>query len=208
MYVKHRMTVDPVSIKPEHTVSQVLDLMKEKDLHRLPVTQDGKLVGLITQTTIQKNTPSNFTTLSMHELNYLLSKTTVKDIMIKKVITATPNMTMEEAADIMEKNDIGCLPVVGEANVLLGIVTTGDILHTFVELMGHNLEGSTRISGRFSSNKVGVLADFTKLFAEHKINVTHAAIIENGYHIRCDSTDLEMLTNMLESNGYVVDEIG
>ena len=208
MYVKHRMTVDPISVKPENTVSQVLDLMKEKNLHRLPVTQDGKLVGLITQSTIQKNTPSNFTSLSMHELNYLLSKTTVKDIMIKKVITATPNMTMEEAADIMEKQDIGCLPVTGESNILLGILTTSDILHAFVELMGHNLEGSMRISGRFSSNKVGVLADFTKLFAEYNINVTHAAIIEDGFHIRCDSQDTKKLTKMLESHGYTVDEIG
>lgn len=208
MYVKHRMTVDPITVKPENTVSEVLDLMKENDIHRLPVTQDGKLVGLITQTTIQKNTPSNFTTLSMHELNYLLSKTTVKDIMIKKVITAVPNMTMEEAADIMEKKDIGCLPVIGESDVLLGILTTGDVLKTFVELMGHTLEGSSRISGRFSSNKVGVLADFTKLFAENKINVTHAAIIEDGYHIRCDSTDHKKLQKMLESHGYIVDEIG
>lgn len=208
MYVKHRMTVDPVTVHPENTVSEVLDLMKDNTFHRLPVTKDGKLVGLITQTTIQANTPSHLTTLSIHEMNYLLSKTTVNDIMIKKVATANPNMTMEEAADIMEKKDIGCLPVVGEANVLLGILTTGDILHAFVELMGHNLEGSTRISGRFSENKVGVLADFTKLFAENKISVTHASIVEDGYHIRCDSTDQKKLVKMLEDKGYTVDEIG
>ena len=207
MYVKHRMTVDPIVVHPEQTISEVLDLMKQHDIHRLPVTDHGKLVGLITNSTIQANSPSSLTTLSIHEMNYLLSKTRVKDIMIKNVITATSSMPVEEAADLMEKKDIGCLPVVGEANVLLGIITTGDILKAFVELMGHNLAGSTRITGKFPDNKPGVLADFAKIFADHGISLTHASIIEAGYHVRCNSTDVKKIRALLEDKGYTVEDI-
>ena len=207
MYVKHRMTVDPIVVHPEQTISEVLDLMKQHDIHRLPVTEKGKLVGLITNSTIQANSPSSLTTLSIHEMNYLLSKTRVKDIMIKNVITSNPNMPVEEAADLMEKKDIGCLPVVGEANVLLGIITTGDILKAFVELMGHNLSGSSRITGKFPDNKPGVLADFAKIFADNGISLTHASIIEAGFHVRCNSTDVKKIRSLLESKGYTVEDI-
>lgn len=207
MFVKNRMTVDPYVVHPENTISEVLDLMKEKDVHRVPVTKNGKLVGLVTQTTIQANTPSHLTTLSIHEMNYLLSKTKVEDIMIKNVVTVNASLPIEEAADLMEKKDIGCLPVVGEANVLLGILTTGDILKAFVELMGHNLSGSTRITGKFPDNKAGVLADFSKIFAEHNISLTHVSIIEGGYHVRCNSTDHKKLRKMLEDKAYTVEEM-
>lgn len=208
MYVKNRMTVDPITVHPEQTISEVLDLMKTHTIHRLPVTQNGKLVGLVTQSTIQANTPSHLTTLSMHEMNYLLSKTKVGDIMIKRVFTITPDTTVEEAADTMEKKDIGCLPVVGEANVLLGIITTGDILKAFVELLGYNQKGTMRVSVQLSEDKPGVLADFASIFAQQGLSLTHASLVKDGFHVRCETTDAKKLRKLLEDKGFKVTEIG
>lgn len=208
MYVKNRMTVNPISVHPDQTISEVLDLMKENDIHRLPVTHEGKLVGLVTHSTIQANTPSNFTTLSMHEMNYLLSKTKVADIMIKRVFTVSPDTTIEEAADTMEKKDIGCLPVVGEANVLLGILTTGDILKAFVELLGYDQKGTIRVSVKLPENKPGVLADFAKIFAEQGLSLTHASLVADGFHVRCEATDPKKLKKLLEDQGFKVTDIG
>lgn len=207
MYVKNRMTVNPIVVHPDQTISEVLDLMKEHAIHRLPVTQNGKLVGLVTQSTINANTPSHLTTLSMHEMNYLLSKTKVSDIMIKRVFTVGPDTPIEEAADTMEKKDIGCLPVVGEADVLLGIITTGDILKAFVGILGYNEKGTLRVSARIPENKPGILADFAKIFADQGLSLTHVSLFEDAFHVRCEATDPKKLRKLLEDKGFKVTEM-
>ena len=203
MYVKNRMSVDPKTIRPEQSISEVLDVMHEFDIHRLPVVVEGKLVGLITQGVVQENSPSNLSTLSIHEMNYLLSKTKVKDIMIKNVITAKPDTLIEEAAAIMYQKDIGCLPVVGEANVLLGILTTGDILHAFAELFGYH-QGGLRVAVRVEQDQVGILADLTTLFAENKLNITHFTTYDREVVLRCTDYDPKRLRKLLSDKGYNV----
>ncbi len=205
MYVKHKMTVNPKSVTPDQTISEVLDLMHEFKIHRIPVVEKGKLVGLVTQGVVQENSPSHLTTLSIHEMNYLLSKTRVKDIMIKKVVTVKPDALVEEAADVMEKKDIGCLPVVDEDNVLLGILTTSDILQAFVDLLGYHQEG-TRVTLQMN-DRVGVFAAFTKLFADNMISISHFTNLGTEVIIRCDELDKTKVRNLLELNGYTITSI-
>ena len=202
MYVKNKMTVNPKTVTPEQTISEVLDLMHEFKIHRIPVVEKGKLVGLVTQGVVQENSPSHLTTLSIHEMNYLLSKTKVKDIMIKKVITVGPEALVEAAADIMDKKDIGCLPVVGDSNVLLGILTTSDILKAFVELFGYNQEG-TRVTVLIN-DRVGEFAAFTKLFADNHISISHFANHGNEVVIRCNELDKKKVRDLLEKNSYTI----
>jgi acetoin utilization protein AcuB len=203
MYVKKMMTINPKTVHPEQTVSEVLDLMQEFDIHRLPVVIEGKLVGLITQGVVQENSPSNLSTLSIHEMNYLLSKTKVKDIMIKEVLTTHPEALLEEAADLMYQKDIGCLPVIGDAKVLLGILTTGDILKAFADILGFNQDG-LRVSVEVTKNRVGVLAEFAKLFADNNINISHFTNYENEFIFRCSERDKFALEKLLTSKGYKV----
>lgn len=205
MYVKNKMTINPKTVGPESTISEVLDLMHEFKIHRIPVVEKGKLVGLVTQGVVQENTPSHLTTLSIHEMNYLLSKTRVKDIMIKKVITVGPEALVEEAADIMEKKDIGCLPVVGDSNVLLGILTTSDILKAFVDLFGYYQEG-TRVTVLIN-DRVGEFAAFTKLFADNGISISHFANQGNEVVIRCNELNKKRVRELLEKNGYTITSI-
>ena len=75
MEVKDYMSTNVITVTPETTVMKALDLMKEHDIHRLPVVEDGKLVGLLTEELVAGHSPSMATSLSMHELNYLLNKT-------------------------------------------------------------------------------------------------------------------------------------
>ena len=203
MYVKKMMTINPKTVHPEQTVSEVLDLMHEFNIHRLPVVVEGKLVGLITQGVVQENSPSNLSTLSIHEMNYLLSKTKVKDIMIKEVFTTQAEALLEEAADVMYQKDIGCLPVIGDAKVLLGILTTGDILKAFSDILGFNQDG-LRVSVEVTKNKVGVLAEFAKLFADNDINITHFTNYDHEFVLRCSGRDKQALEKLLTSKGYKV----
>lgn len=89
MPVKDFMTKKVVFISPETTVAHATDIMREQNLRRLPVIENDRLVGLVTEGTMAEATPSKATSLSIYEMNYLLNKTKIKDIMIKDVITVS-----------------------------------------------------------------------------------------------------------------------
>lgn len=84
MLVKDYMSQDLITIDKKTKIFDVVELMKEYDIHRLPVVENKRLVGLITEGTIQEAMPSKATSLSVYEANYLLNKTIVDDVMIKK----------------------------------------------------------------------------------------------------------------------------
>ena len=126
MEVKDYMSTNLITVEPTTTVMKALDLMKEHDVHRLPVVEGDKLVGLLTAELVAQNSPSMATSLSVHELNYLLNKTTAKDIMLKQVITVKPTAVLEEAASIMRQQGIGVLPVLESRGNLVGIITDKD----------------------------------------------------------------------------------
>ena len=107
MYVKDNMTLNPVTIGPDESVSRAMEVMSNSKLHRLPVVDSSnRLVGLLTGGVIRANTPNNSSTLSVFELNYLLNKLSVKDIMIKDVKTIGGDALLEEAATLMLKNGV------------------------------------------------------------------------------------------------------
>jgi acetoin utilization protein AcuB len=136
MYVKNRMTKQPVCIDVNSKISQVVDIMNEKNLHRIPVVSGKKLVGLVTESMISKNGASKATSLSIYELNYLLSKTSVD------AITVHEDRFLEDAALLMYKHDIGCLPVVNDENDVVGILTSNDVMSAFLDILGYRESGS------------------------------------------------------------------
>ena len=142
MNVKNYMTSDVITVSEDTKVLEALDLMKEHNFHRLPVVRNGKMVGLITEEIIQENSPSTATSLSIHEMNYLLTKTTVGDIMHKEVVTIEAEDLLEEAAVLMLENEVGALPVVENGNKVIGIITDKDLFTAFIDVMGYNNKGS------------------------------------------------------------------
>ncbi|HCY06355.1 MAG TPA: hypothetical protein DHS57_03555 [Erysipelotrichaceae bacterium] len=172
MYVRDTMTADPYCINKDTKVSVALDIMNQNEFHRLPVVDSkGKLIGLITEGTITESSPSKATSLSIHELNYLLSKTPVEDIMIKNVKTISPDAWLEEAAALMRAHSIGCLPVV-ENDKVIGIITDNDIFDAFVNLLGYNVKGS-RYVVNIEEDTYGLMYKISKCFADRKINITN-----------------------------------
>jgi len=136
MRVRDKMTPDPITITPKTTVAEALDLMRENKVRRLPVLDKGKLVGIVTDRDLCEVSPSPATSLSIFELNYLLARTKISEIIKKqRLITIEPDAYLEEAALIMRDNQIGAIPVV-EKGKLVGIITESDIFDAFIELMG------------------------------------------------------------------------
>ena len=141
MLVGERMTSPALTIGPEMGVQDALALMHRDHVRRFPVVDSrGNLVGIISEKDLLDATPSDATTLSVWEINYLLSKLTVEKIMTKKVITITRDTPVEEAARIMADKKIGGLPVV-EDNKVVGIVTETDIFKLFTEVLGARIHG-------------------------------------------------------------------
>ncbi len=209
MYVKDNMVSGPITIGPDQSVSEAIDLMSENGLHRLPVVdKNGKLAGLITEGVITSNTPNNSTSLSVFELNYLLNKLTIKDIMIKDVITIGKDALLEEAATILRKNDIGCLPVVDEDNTLIGIITHNDIFTAFIDLLGYNHVG-TRYVISVEEDRTGILEDICRVFKEQDVSIANMAVYNSsrGIEIVVIVHGFDNITDKLEKAGYKVTSV-
>ncbi len=206
MYVKNYMSTDLVTITPDTTVIKALDLMRQHDIHRLPVVVKGQLIGLLTESVIAKNSPSTATSLSVHELNYLLNKTTAADIMIRRVITTSPDALLEQAASEMRNMDVGVLVVMDHAQ-LVGIITDKDIFEAFIDINGYYTPG-TRFVVEVVDDKAGILEDIGETTAKHNWSITQM----NVYHlddktnvvVHVDTQDSEEVARVFQEKGYKV----
>ncbi|MEZ4661679.1 MAG: CBS domain-containing protein [Caldilineaceae bacterium] len=133
MLVKEYMTSPAATISAKTGIQEGLKMMHEGGFRRLPVVDEhGKLVGIVSERDLLHASPSQATSLSIWELNYLLSKVQIKEIMTKNVMVARPEAALESAAGIMLDNKIGGLPVVDEHNKVIGIITESDIFKAFL----------------------------------------------------------------------------
>lgn len=178
MSVKDFMTKELVVVDPQTKIFDAVDLMKKYEIHRLPVVENNSLIGLITEGTIQAAMPSQATSLSVFEINYLLNKTTVNDVMIRDVQTIAPNDLLEDAIYLMRKKNIGVLPVVDMRENLVGIITNNDIFDAFLKITGYT-DGGTRIQLRIEKDQRGVLAEVCQVLSSHGYNIATVVVNRN-----------------------------
>ena len=129
--VQDWMTRDPITITSNTTLPEAHRLMKENSVRRLPVVDDGKLVGIVTLGDVREAEPSDATSLSIFELQYLLAKLPVSNIMTPDPVTVTPITTIARAAQVMLEHKISGLPVMDRGK-LVGIITESDIFRMLV----------------------------------------------------------------------------
>jgi len=141
MLVSERMTKPVLTITPDVPVQEALAAMRKEHIRRFPVVdKHGKLVGIVSESDLLNASPSEATSLSVWEVNYLLSKITVERVMAKDVITVTEDTPIEEAARIMADKKIGALPVM-KGEKLVGIITETNLFRIFLELLGARSDG-------------------------------------------------------------------
>jgi len=166
MRIKDMMTKNPVTADSKTLVLDAQKIMRENKIRRLPVVDKGKLVGIITQHDLLMASPSPATSLNVYELNYLLAKMEVGEIMKKNPITITPDTPFEEALKIGQDKKIGSFPVV-EKGKLVGIVTESDIVRVLMRALGIREEGS-RITIEGLGDKLGDLQKIIQIVDEHQ----------------------------------------
>ena len=120
MRVREFMKKEVITVEPATPILDALELMKKNKIRHLPVTQNGKFKGFVTRGMIRDASPSDATPLSIHELGYLISKLTIEKIMIKKPITVSPDLPVEEAIWLGQEHGVAAFPVLENQN-LVGI---------------------------------------------------------------------------------------
>jgi acetoin utilization protein AcuB len=130
--VSEWMTSTVISTRRDTSISSAHKIMRENNIRRLPVLEHGKLLGILTIGDVREASPSDATTLSIWELNYLWAQLTVEKVMSQKVYTVSPDSLMLDAAELMLEHKISGLPVVNEQQEVIGMITESDIFRMLV----------------------------------------------------------------------------
>lgn len=168
MFVGERMSHPVITVSPETPIHDVLVMFKKEHIRRAPVVNNGKLVGIVTENDLLNASPSTVTSLSVWEMNYLISKVTIKQVMTKKVKSIDVSTPIEEAARIMADLKIGGMPVMRDGKVV-GMITETDLFKIFLELMGARNK-ALRVTA-VVDDKPGTLAKVTKAIADAGGNI-------------------------------------
>jgi len=164
MLVKQRMSRHPITVRPKTSLHDALRVMRDNKVRRLPVLDEkNRLVGIVSEKQLLYASPSPATSLSIYEMNYLMSKVTVDELMTREVVTVPEDCPLEEAARIMEDNDVSGLPVM-RGDLLVGMITESDLFKVFTELLGARTWG-LRVTIRVREGH-GVLAKLTQQLSD------------------------------------------
>ena len=169
MYIGQIMHTNLVTVSPETTLVEAREVIEKNRIeHLLVVDKKGHLIGIVSDRDLKQNWASPATTLSVHELTYLLQKVEVRMIMVKTLKTVAPDTTIERAASIMQTENISSLPVMA-GEQLVGIVTSTDVMAVLLQAIGMN-EESLRL-GVLVDDQIGRLAEVTAILKEARINI-------------------------------------
>jgi acetoin utilization protein AcuB len=169
MHVGRIMQRDLITIPPDTSVIEARRIITEKQIdHLLVVDKGDRLMGVLSDRDLKQSWASTATTLSQHELNYLLDQLTAALIMSTKIITVAPETTIERAARIMQESNISALPVM-EMDQLVGIITRTDVMQVLLEAIGIDSD-STRFTV-IVKDRTGVIADVSRLLLESSISI-------------------------------------
>lgn len=197
MYVRQFMTDQVFTASPSESIADTMALMREKKITRMPVVEKGKLVGFVTDGDLREVSPSPATTLSIFELNYLIAKTPIREVALKKVVFCHPDTQIEDAAMLMRDHKIGGLPVV-EGDKVVGIITGSDILDAFLDIMGFRSPGRRVMIE--TKDQIGVMSDLAATTKEFEVNIGSLAV----YHLK--DNQIQILARLQGDRAVEVEE--
>jgi acetoin utilization protein AcuB len=141
MLVENWMNRNVVTIDVNESMLEASKVIREHNIRMLPVLDKGKLVGVVTDRDLKRASPSDATSLEVHELLYLTANIKMEEIMTKNPITVPFDYTVEEAAEILLRNKISGVPVVGRDGNIVGTITQTDMFRVLISLTGIGSRG-------------------------------------------------------------------
>lgn len=208
MRIRDVMTKNPITVDTETLVLDAQKIMQENNIRRLPVVDKGKLVGIVTKHDLLQASPSPATSLSIHELNYLLARMKVKEIMKKNPMTLAPDTPFEEALKVGQDKKIGSFPVV-ENGKLVGIATESDIVRFLTHALGIREEGS-RVTIEGLGGKFGDLEKIIAIANQHQTIILSMISLQRPEKkdwmivLRLKTTNLDPIVRDFKKAGFNV----
>lgn len=211
MFVRDVMSSPVVTVPPDMPFQDALRLMQERKFRRLPVVDArGRVVGIVAERDLLYASPSPATSLSVWEMNYMLSKIKIERLMTREVISTTPDTVLEAAAHLMVVHRLGGLPVM-EGGQVVGIITETDIFRTLVAMFGGG-ESGLRLTLQVPKGK-GVLARISQAVFQLGGEILsvgsfpiEAKPLEDGLVMKVREVSKEQLIDTLEALGdHVID---
>jgi acetoin utilization protein AcuB len=132
--VQDVMTREVVSVSPSTVLLDAALLLRASALRHLPVVEEGKLVGILTERDVQRCAPSRLIPITEDSYNAVFAETTVVRVMTREPQTVSSRTPLLEAIGVMQQGKYGCLPVVDEG-ALVGILTRGDLIDALQRLL-------------------------------------------------------------------------
>ncbi len=213
MKIKYWMTKEPITVTPDTLAVEAQKIMKENKIRRLPVVEKGKLVGIVTFRNLIEAAPSSATSLSIYELNYLIMKMKVKDLMKKSVVTVSPEDTVVDAISLGMKHDIGGFPVLDDHGELVGIVTETQISRAMMRLFGTNvkeeiihIENVDLQAGTFGKIIAAVEKLGVTVISMFSVPKRTTDLMRVYLRIKPDNKSKEKVTAELKKIGYEIEE--
>jgi len=210
MKVRNWMTPDPITVTSDTLIIDAQKIMKDHRIRRLPVVDRGKLVGIVTYRTIIEASPSAATSLSIHELNYLLLKLKVKDVMQKKPITVTPDDSVIDIILLGANKGIGSFPVV-ENGKLVGIVTETEIVQSMLAIFGTRVDDEIiTLENVGPEESIGVFRRLAEVLEDLKVPVLaifampHRRTKANRIYVRVKTKKIKPIIEELAKAGYEI----
>jgi acetoin utilization protein AcuB len=208
LLVKDSMSRQVVALPPQATAGEALALCRERRIRHMPVLEDGRLVGIVSDRDLRSATPALGDPARAEALGRIL----ISEVMVSEVTTALPDDPIEEAANAMREKKIGCLPVIEDDN-LVGIISSSDVMEALVYLMGAHEPGN-RLEV-VMPDRPGTLAGVAGIFGELGINIVSAVLgprrelsesagLGRVAVFRVDTMDLREAVEILERAGYDV----
>jgi acetoin utilization protein AcuB len=209
MYVGLIMHTDLVTIAPDTSLVRARDIIAEKEIeHLLVVDKEENLIGIVSDRDLKQTWASPATTLSAHELNYLLKQLNVETMMVTKIVSVTPGTTIERAGLIMQEHRIGALPVMDRGK-LVGIITTTDVTEVLLDALG--IDGDSTRFVVLIKDRIGMVAEVSRILKEAGINIRSFVTWPEKKHpgvyhfvIRVGAADGERAISALTEAGFKV----
>ena len=169
MQLRDWMAKNVFTVEEDTSLMHVTRLMTENKIRRLPVVDDGKLVGIITDRDVKDASPARTTTMDVHELYYLFSEVKVKDIMTSNPIVLSGDDSLEKAAVIMLETKISGIPVTDKDNNLIGLLSETDVLRGFIRTSG--IKDGTMQYIFDLSDETGAVSDVVRTLRDNNMRV-------------------------------------
>jgi acetoin utilization protein AcuB len=205
MKIKDIMTWNVVTVSSDTPIMEARKIMETHKVRRLPVVDRGKLVGVVTLDRIVGVGPSPATSLSVWEMNYLLAKMKVKEIMQKDVVTIDPEASIEHAIAYAQKNKVGIMPVLENGKVV-GLVTTTDFaLKILNPALGIGKPGTRiNIENCNQAKSIKEVMEIVeklglKIIAAHTMPPSEETAM--GFSLHVDTDDVKQLIKEIEAKG-------